>query len=99
MPNADGTEVKVTEEARMDAAKTVIKDLVPLLSARQVTGANDGPIAMATCDMSKLVSTPEGSKAHRYAGLDVGKTGRPGAIFISKIIVIQSLVFVTKELP
>jgi hypothetical protein len=51
-------EVAVTMDLRLDAAKTVVNYLYPRLTAQQVTGPDDGPLAVATLDMGRILADP-----------------------------------------
>jgi hypothetical protein len=51
-------QVVIPLEMRIDCAKHVSRFLYPVLSATQVTGADDGPVNIATLDMAKLLANP-----------------------------------------
>jgi hypothetical protein len=69
MPNADGTETAVDTATRMDAAKSVIKYLVPALLATQITGKNEGPLEVAAFDMTQLMMNPAAVEAAQQLAL------------------------------
>jgi len=58
LPNADGTVTKVGVAERLDAAKAVLPYLMPRLSATQLSGRDQGPVAVATFDVTRLLSDP-----------------------------------------
>ncbi len=51
-------EVVAPLEMRVDLAKYVSRFLHPTLTATQVTGADDGPLAVATLDMTRILADP-----------------------------------------
>jgi hypothetical protein len=55
MPNPDGSTTPVTKDDRIRAATSLAPFLMPCLQATQVTGANDGPIEVATTDTLALI--------------------------------------------
>jgi hypothetical protein len=50
--------VAIDLATRLDAAKNVAGYLYPRLSAQQVTGKDDGPLAVATLDVSAILANP-----------------------------------------
>jgi hypothetical protein len=50
-------------DVRLDAAKTVINYMYPRLNSTAVTGADDGPIALATLDLTPILANPELARA------------------------------------
>lgn len=60
--DADGNEkqvkVSISTELKIDICKTLANFFYPRLTAQQITGVNEGPIAVATLDMSKLMQDP-----------------------------------------
>lgn len=57
------TWVPVSLEMKLDAAKSVAAYVHPKLQATQVTGANDGPIELATLDLTGVMADPKLSEA------------------------------------
>ena len=59
--NGKQKRVKVTVplEIRMDAAKTVANYIYPRLSSTAVTGADDGPVAVAALDVGAVLANPQ----------------------------------------
>jgi len=59
--NGKQKKVKVTVplDVRLDAAKTVINYMYPRLNSTAVTGADDGPLAVATVDLTSILAHPE----------------------------------------
>jgi hypothetical protein len=55
--------VTIPLEMRVEAAKHVSRFCYPVLSATQVTGADDGPVSVATLDVSAILANPELAKA------------------------------------
>jgi len=51
-------EVAVSLDTRMDAAKQVMAYMYPRLMAQQITGTGDGPLEVATLDVTKLLQDP-----------------------------------------
>jgi hypothetical protein len=43
---------------RLDAAKNVANYLYPRLNAQQITGADDGPLEVATLDLTAIMANP-----------------------------------------
>jgi hypothetical protein len=58
LPNPDGTTVEIDASGRMDALKALCPYVMPRLQATQVTGKDDGPIAVATLDISRIMADP-----------------------------------------
>jgi hypothetical protein len=60
--NEDGTPkriwVAVTTQERLDASKTLIGYMYPKLQAMQITGANDGPVEVASLDLTQILADP-----------------------------------------
>ena len=50
--------VAIDLATRLDAAKNVAGYLYPRLSAQQVTGKDDGPLALATLDVAAILANP-----------------------------------------
>lgn len=72
MPNADGSEDPIEDKnMRLDAGKTVSKFLVPTLSAQAITGAEGGPIAVASIDLNKLLLDPQALEAAQNLSLHI----------------------------
>lgn len=59
--NGKQKKVKATVplDVRLDAAKTVINYMYPRLNSTAVTGADDGPLAVATVDLTQILAHPE----------------------------------------
>jgi len=58
LPNPDGTTVEIDASGRMDALKALCPYVMPRLQATQVTGKDDGPLAVATLDISRILADP-----------------------------------------
>lgn len=58
IPNADGTETPVDTDARLDAIKAAAPYLTPRLSAQQITGKDEGPLAVSTLDVAQILANP-----------------------------------------
>lgn len=58
LPNPDGTTVDIDAAGRMDALKAICPYVMPRLQATQVTGKDDGPLAVATLDISRILADP-----------------------------------------
>jgi hypothetical protein len=58
MPNPDGSTTPVTTDDRLRAATALAPFVMPRLQATQVTGKDDGPLAVATLDMSRILADP-----------------------------------------
>jgi hypothetical protein len=55
--------VPIPLDMRVEAAKHVSRFCYPVLSATQVTGAGDGPVAVAQLDVTAILQNPELAKA------------------------------------
>jgi hypothetical protein len=80
MPNEDGTETPVNSEIRFAAGKEVSNYLIPKLSARQISGPNEGPIeiARASGDLDRAMAAPGGVEIIQRAALLIA--GQPDAL-------------------
>jgi len=58
---------------RLDAGKTVAKYLVPALTAVQVTGKDNGPIAVAALDVTELMKSPASLQAAQRLALEIAQ--------------------------
>lgn len=65
--------VSMSDRTRL--AETLLSFLLPRLSATQVTGANEGPIAVSTLDVTQLMQNPELAAAAQRVAL--GLIGYP----------------------
>ena len=54
---------------RMDAAKELLPYIAPKLAATQLTGANDGPVEVASLDLTQILSDPTLAKAAQEMAL------------------------------
>ena len=60
LPAVKGKESKlVSDEERLKMLREVFQYLLPKLSSQAVTGADGGPLAVATLDVTKLMASPE----------------------------------------
>ena len=60
-------------DVRLDAAKTVINYMYPRLTATQVTGADDGPVELATLDFTPILANPELSRAAQEIAMQLAE--------------------------
>jgi hypothetical protein len=59
--------IAVDLATRLDAAKNVANYLYPRLNSTAVTGANDGPVELATLDLTPFMSDPTLARAAQEA--------------------------------
>ncbi len=64
----------VDKSMRLAAATTVSRFLVPNLVAQSITGAEGGPVAVATLDMNALLKDPEALRAAQMLSLKLSAT-------------------------
>lgn len=73
--DADGKErrikVPIGHELKIDICKTLANFFYPRLSATQVTGRDDGPVAVATLDVTAILANPELAKAAQDLALAI----------------------------
>ena len=63
--------VAIDLATRLDAAKNVAGYLYPRLSAQQVTGKDDGPVAVAALDVAAILANPALAAAAQELALQV----------------------------
>jgi hypothetical protein len=71
MPNADGTTTPVTPDDRLRAATALAPFVMPKLQATQVTGRDDGPVAVAALDVTAILANPQLAAAAQELALMV----------------------------
>ena len=71
MPNPDGTTTAVTPDDRLRAATALAPFVMPRLQATQVTGKDDGPVAVAMLDVTAILANPELAAAAQELALMV----------------------------
>ena len=73
--NGKQKKVKATVplDVRLDAAKTIIGYMYPRLNATQVTGADDGPVELATLDFTPILANPELSLAAQEIAMQLAE--------------------------
>lgn len=60
LPTVAGTPAQSASASdRVRLLEVALSFLLPRLSSQQITGANDGPIAVATLDVTKLMENPD----------------------------------------
>lgn len=77
LPNSDGTFAEVDTAGRMDALKALCPYVMPRLQATQVTGKDDGPVAVANFDVAQLMANPDAVKAAQDLALMLVGADRP----------------------
>jgi hypothetical protein len=77
LPNPDGTTVEIDAAGRMDALKALCPYVMPRLQATQVTGKDDGPLAVATLDMSRILADPALVEQAQNIALALVEADRP----------------------
>jgi len=60
-------------DMRLDAAKTVINYMYPRLNSTAVTGADNGPIELATLDLTPILANPELARAAQEIALQLAE--------------------------
>jgi len=68
-------EVSVPLEMRADLAKYISRFRYPTLSATQVTGANEGPVGLATFDLNVLLADPKAAEVLLQAAMLMAEQG------------------------
>jgi len=63
--------VPIGHELKIDICKTLANFFYPRLSATQVTGRDEGPLAVATLDVSAILANPELAKAAQDLALAI----------------------------
>jgi hypothetical protein len=66
-------EVVADLATRTDLAKYVSRFMYPTLTATAVTGANDGPIELATLDLTPILANPELARAAQEIALQLAE--------------------------
>lgn len=61
----------VSDADRLDALKTLMSYMHPKLNAQTITGANDGPLAVAALDVTELLKDPELARAAQRLALGI----------------------------
>jgi hypothetical protein len=64
---------KVGMEGRLSMLKEVMQYMLPKLSATQLTGANDGPVAVATLDVTQLMADPALAEAAQLLAISMSQ--------------------------
>jgi len=59
----------ITLRQKLDAAKELLPYTAPKLAATQVTGANEGPVKVATLDITQVIADPELARAAQEMAL------------------------------
>lgn len=61
--------VPIGHETKIDICKALLNFFHPRLNATQITGANDGPVELATLDLTPIMSDPELCRAAEQVAL------------------------------
>jgi hypothetical protein len=73
-------EVVASLDMRADLSKYVSKFLYPVLSASQISGPDEGPIAVAELDMNKLLQDPASVELMQSLALRMAGYGEPALL-------------------
>lgn len=66
--------IPITHELKMDAAKTAVKYLHHQLAATQITGADGGPVQIASFNLTELMKDPAMVEAAQTLALGMAET-------------------------
>jgi hypothetical protein len=61
---------------RIAACRSIMSYLFPKLAASTVTGADNGPVAVATLDISQILANPELAKSAQTIALQIAEQRR-----------------------